>query len=297
MTLILVPEGANKVHQFSFYQIFMITCILFILCSGVCLYALITDYVTIKGQMPELTLLEKERSRNSLQLAYLARRIKQLNQRMEQLNELDERLMVMLNLDDENANAQVMGVGGSPSLELASVSLEDASPDNVIRRMHSSLNHLKDAAFNSRESKTSLYKILKNQKMLLAATPSIWPVRGWLSSSFGTRLSPFSNEKEFHKGIDISTRKNTPIVAPADGIVVYVGRKSGYGRTLCLDHGHGVVTKYAHLQKSLIKRGQRVRRGEKIALVGNTGRSTGPHLHYEVHRNGLPVDPLRYIVN
>ena len=297
MTLILVPEGSSKVHQFGFNQLFMVTFILFILCSGVYLYTLITDYFTIKRQMPRLTLLEKERSRNRLQLAYLGRRINQLNQRMEQLNELDERLTVMLNLDDGNTNAQFMGVGGSPSLELASASLEDTFPDKVIRRMHSSLNHLKEEVFNSRKSKTNLYQVLKNQKMLLASTPSIWPVRGWLSSPFGTRLSPFTGEKEFHKGIDISTRKKTSIVAPADGIVVYAGRKSGYGNTLQLDHGHGLVTKYAHLHKALAKRGQRVRRGEKIALVGNTGRSTGPHLHYEVHRNGIPVDPLRYIVN
>ena len=193
MTLILVPEGSNKVHQFGFNQLFMVTFILFILCSGVYLYKLITDYFMIKRQMPRLTLLEKERSRNRLQLAYLGRRINQLNQRMEQLNELDERLMVMLNLDDGNANAQFMGVGGSPSLEFASASLENTSPNKVIRRMHSSLNHLKEEVFDSRESKTNLYQILKNQKMLLASTPSIWPVRGWLSSQFGTRLSPFTS--------------------------------------------------------------------------------------------------------
>lgn len=292
-----MPEGANRVHQFSFYQFFMIACLLFSLCSGVFLYTMITDYIMIKRQMPRLILLEKERSRSLLHLAYLGRRINQLNQKMEQLTELDERLTVMLNLDDEQANAQVVGVGGSPSLELASLSLAHKSPDKAIRQMHSSLNHLEDAVFNGRESKASLYRILENRKRLLASTPSIWPVKGWLSSSFGTRLSPFTNEKEFHKGIDISTRKKTPIVAPADGIVVYVGRKPGYGRTLRIDHGYGLVTRYAHLQKALLKRGQRVKRGEKIALVGNTGRSTGPHLHYEVHRNGIPVDPLRYIVN
>lgn len=297
MTLILVPEGSSKVHQFSFYRVILFTFVLLILCSGVCLTTIVTDYFTIKGQMPRLAFLEKERSHNRLQLAYLGRKINQINQRMEQLDELDEKLMVMLNLDDENANAGFMGVGGSPSPDLVIASLSDASPDRVIRRMHGSLDQLKEEAVNRSESKNNLYRILRNQKRLLASTPSIWPVRGWLSSRFGTRISPFTNEKEFHKGVDISTRQNTSIVAPADGTVVYAGRKSGYGRTLRIDHGYGLVTKYAHLQKALIKRGQRVRRGDEIALVGNTGRSTGPHLHYEVHRNGIPVDPLRYIVN
>ncbi len=297
MTLIFLPEGTERVHQFRFHQLFLIIFIPFLLCFGVYLYTLVADYLTVKRQLPRLALLGKERAHNRLQLAYLGRRINQLNQRMEQLNALDERLRVMLNLDDKNANAQFMGVGGSPPLDLASAPSANPSQDKVIRRMHDSLNQLKEEVSLSRESKTDLFQILRNQRRLLASTPSIWPVRGWLSSPFGTRISPFTNEKEFHKGIDISARKNTPIVAPADGIVVYVGRKAGYGRMLHIDHGHGVLTKYAHLQKALAKKGQRVGRGQRIALVGNTGHSTGPHLHYEVHRNGIPMDPLRYIVN
>jgi murein DD-endopeptidase MepM/ murein hydrolase activator NlpD len=147
------------------------------------------------------------------------------------------------------------------------------------------------------EDKKELHKFLESQKILLASTPSIWPTKGWMSSRFGYRTSPFTGQKEFHKGIDISTRMNAPVIAPANGIVSHVGWNHGYGRVLTIEHGYGVKTKYAHLQKILVKKGKHVKRGETVALVGSTGRSTGPHLHYEVHLNRVAVNPLRYILN
>ena len=132
---------------------------------------------------------------------------------------------------------------------------------------------------------------------VLARTPSIWPTKGWVSSRFGYRVSPFTKEKEFHSGLDIVTRNKAPIVSPADGIVASVSREYGYGNILTINHGNGLKSRYAHLTKSLVKKGQYVKRGEKIALVGSSGRSTGPHLHYEVYLKGVPVNPSRYILN
>lgn len=292
-----MPAGSNRVRQFSFHQIILVTVALFILCSGAYLFNTITAYYAIKTKMPTLTLLDKERSEHRQHLACFERRINQLTREMQELAELDQMLRVMMNLEETNPSGQFMGVGGSPSAQLASLSSTNTSPNKVIRKMHRSLENLTKEVDIRKESKINLHQLLENQKTLLACTPSIWPVRGWLSSSFGYRLSPFSNAREFHKGIDISSRLKSTIVAPADGTVVYVGRKPGYGKIIHIDHGHGLITRYAHLHKSLTKTGQNVTRGEKIALVGNTGRSTGPHLHYEIHRSGIPVDPLRYIVN
>jgi murein DD-endopeptidase MepM/ murein hydrolase activator NlpD len=163
--------------------------------------------------------------------------------------------------------------------------------------MHHSLDKLSNEIAMLRKDKATLHDLLENQKRTLASTPSIWPARGWLSSRFGYRNSPFSSAREFHRGIDISTRMNAPIVAPADGVVFGVDWDDGFGKTLVIKHGNGLTTLYAHLNKILVKRGKSVKRGEKIGLVGTTGRSTGPHLHYEVFLNGMPVNPLRYIVN
>jgi murein DD-endopeptidase MepM/ murein hydrolase activator NlpD len=163
--------------------------------------------------------------------------------------------------------------------------------------MHRSLEALDNEIAASEQNKTDLYKFLENQNAILASTPSIWPTKGWLSSRFGYRMSPFTGKREFHRGIDISTRMGAPIVAPADGIVSRVYRDRGYGNVVCVNHGYGVMTKYAHLKKTLVKKGQFVKRGETLALVGKTGRTTGPHLHYEVHLNKVAVNPLRYILN
>ena len=109
--------------------------------------------------------------------------------------------------------------------------------------------------------------------------------------------SPFTGRREFHKGYDIATKKGSPVLATAAGVVTFVGRKGLLGNCIIINHGHGMVTRYAHIDKFLKKRGEKVKRWEPIALVGNTGRSTGPHVHYEVRLNGIPVNPFKYILN
>ncbi len=150
---------------------------------------------------------------------------------------------------------------------------------------------------SKRESELAeLSAFLEDQKQLLASTPAIWPVRGWVTSGFGYRSSPFTGSRKFHDGIDISNNRGTPIVAPADGKVIFNGTKDGYGNVVAISHGFGLTTRFAHLQQAKVKVGQTVKRGQIIALLGNSGRSTGPHLHYEVRVNGIPVNPRKYIL-
>ncbi|MBM4195190.1 MAG: hypothetical protein FJ202_12560 [Gemmatimonadetes bacterium] len=131
----------------------------------------------------------------------------------------------------------------------------------------------------------------------LSNTPSIMPTTGWLSSNFSrSRLHPVLHESRPHEGIDVTAPMGAPIVAPASGIVRAVGFQAGYGNTFEVDHGNGIVTRYAHCSRVMVSNGQRVSRGQLLALVGNTGLTVGPHLHYEVHVDGKPVDPLRYVL-
>jgi murein DD-endopeptidase MepM/ murein hydrolase activator NlpD len=131
----------------------------------------------------------------------------------------------------------------------------------------------------------------------LSATPSIMPTQGWLSSAFSSmRSHPILHIARPHEGIDVTAPAGSPIEAPAGGTIRDAGWESGYGNTVVIDHGFGIVTKFAHASKILVRVGQRVSRGQRIALVGNTGLATAPHLHYEVHVNGRPVDPLRYVL-
>jgi len=136
---------------------------------------------------------------------------------------------------------------------------------------------------------------LEDKHQRLASSPAIWPARGWLTSGFGKRISPFTGRRQFHAGIDIASARGTPVVAPARGRVEFVGAKGPLGNALLIDHGYGVRTQYGHNDKILVKRGDVVERGQKIALVGNTGRSTGPHLHYTVEVNGKAVNPIDFI--
>jgi murein DD-endopeptidase MepM/ murein hydrolase activator NlpD len=129
----------------------------------------------------------------------------------------------------------------------------------------------------------------------MAAAPTMWPVEGQVTGSFGERIDPFNGEGAFHTGVDISTNYGQPVIAPADGVVVFVGQVGGYGRLVILDHGHGISTRYGHLSSYPVAVGQVVRRGAVIGYVGQSGRSTGPHLHYEVRIQDVPVNPHKYL--
>ena len=120
-------------------------------------------------------------------------------------------------------------------------------------------------------------------------------VGGWLSSSYGYRIDPFNGKKTFHSGIDFAAKEGTNVIAVADGIVSYIGDRSGYGELIELDHGNGYVTRYAHNEKIIVKTGERIKKGEAIALLGSTGRSTGPHVHFEVLREGTKIDPYKFV--
>jgi murein DD-endopeptidase MepM/ murein hydrolase activator NlpD len=138
---------------------------------------------------------------------------------------------------------------------------------------------------------------LTEQNHLLASTPTIAPVLGLITDGFGRRKDPFTGRLAYHRGLDISARRGTPIHAPADGIVVFSGRNGGLGRCLRISHDFGFTTVYGHLDKILVEPGTEVHRGQEIGLLGNSGRSTGPHLHYEVHVNGVSKNPLYYILD
>jgi murein DD-endopeptidase MepM/ murein hydrolase activator NlpD len=158
------------------------------------------------------------------------------------------------------------------------------------------INTLKERSGVLEDSFRVLDTAFQKQALLLSSTPSIYPVRGLLGNGFGWRRDPFTGMRDFHQGLDIVAPIGTKVVAPADGIVTRVGQAGGFGLSVFVSHGYGVVTRYGHLSSATVKVGQRVRRGDPIATTGSTGRSTGPHLHYEVLVHQKTVDPLVYIL-
>jgi murein DD-endopeptidase MepM/ murein hydrolase activator NlpD len=159
-----------------------------------------------------------------------------------------------------------------------------------------SFNILKRKASQTESNINELDRHLLNKKSLLNSTPTILPTNGWITSYFGPRKSPHSGRIKMHEGLDVGAKYGTPIIAPADGFISFAGKKSGFGLFVRIDHGYGIQTLFAHSQKLHVKKGQIIKRGHLIAEVGNTGHSTGPHLHYEVRVNGVAVDPLYFVL-
>lgn len=143
----------------------------------------------------------------------------------------------------------------------------------------------------------NLDQYLLDKNSLLRSTPSIYPARGWITSYYGPRKSPVSGRLKMHEGLDIGANKGTPIIAPADGMVTFSGTKAGFGKFVQIDHGYGIETIFGHASNLFVDEGEIVKRGHKIASVGNTGLSTGSHLHYEVRVNGIAVNPLYFILD
>ena len=154
---------------------------------------------------------------------------------------------------------------------------------------------LKDSQLRE-QSLIKVWDSLSDRKALLSATPSIRPAAGWFTSKFGYRFDPFNRRPTLHAGLDMAAPPGTPVHAPADGVVSYVGYEGGYGKMVSIDHGYGVVTRFAHNSRVFVEQGQKVSRWDVISAIGSTGRSTGAHLHYEVRVHGVPVDPMNYIL-
>jgi murein DD-endopeptidase MepM/ murein hydrolase activator NlpD len=210
-----------------------------------------------------------------------------LQAKVQSLQSTITKLGVMAGLEQSLPDARVGGVGGAVAEDAIAPGLEATTSLSDMDR------ELTDLASRSER----LEEFYKDQSVLLASTPSVWPVRGYLSASFGNRKDPFTGQWDFHPGIDISTPSGTKILAPADGVVVSSGKKGAYGNAIVIDHGHGIVTRYGHMEAFSVRPGQRVRRGDVIGFVGNTGRSTGYHLHYEVWVRDQVQNPIHFILD
>lgn len=231
------------------------------------------------------------------QIQRFANDINSLKSRLIELSGLEKKVRVLSKMKQSEKPDGTFGMGGPAPEDLdTSIALSDKH-NQLVREMHEQIKVLDQTSRAQYDEFEDLLKYLEDQQALLASTPSILPVPGRITSTFGYRKSPFNDLREFHKGLDISAPSGSPMVAPADGIVTFSGSKGCWGNLIVIDHGHGLVTQYAHAKKLLKKRGETVKRGDVIARVGSTGRSTGPHVHYEVHLNGIPVNPKKYVLN
>ncbi len=292
-TVVLVPHGAarSRIYEVSLTAIRGVLCV-----AGVLLLlVLLTGYSTLARSvsLSHSSDLEQENARLAAELGALTSRVGALSDTLEQLVEHDERIRLLANLEPIDPQVRAAGVGGPADPAAAGASPLLATATDVRTDVDGLLRRASLLAESFREAGDSLESYADR----LAATPSIMPTQGWLSSSFARRrFHPLLQITRRHEGIDVMAPKGSPIEAPAAGVVRETGFKAGFGLTVVLDHGYGIQTLFAHASKILVKPGQKVVRGPRLALVGNSGLAAAPHLHYEVHVNGRAVDPMKYVV-
>jgi murein DD-endopeptidase MepM/ murein hydrolase activator NlpD len=250
---------------------------------------LLAQYVAFHNDLNELRDLRLSNAELRRQNLDYEVSVEHLNEQVASLQDFVKKLSVMAGLDASVEADSGGGVGGPHDLDYTATSSAFAEVKGELDRMRGELVDLE-------EKSRVLERFYEQNTLMLASTPSIWPVRGYFSSGFGIRRDPFTAEREMHYGIDISTATGRPVAATADGIVLYAARRGTYGNIVVIDHKFGVMTRYAHLSGFNVRAGQQVKRGGVVGYVGNTGRSRAPHLHYEVWVQDRPVPPLDYIL-
>jgi murein DD-endopeptidase MepM/ murein hydrolase activator NlpD len=305
MNIILVPEGIRKgrIASFSHRQI-----ILMALVAVVFMPALLTtvtyqivgmlghgasrsDIDRIAQQQAQLAVqraaIEQTKRHTETHLNALAQRLGQIQAQVMRLDALGGRLTNMAGIDPKEFDfASKPGMGG-PAEPTATAGNAD---------LFNMLNTLDSQVARQTEQLHALQSVLINNNTSSAATPSGWPVKGgWLSSHFGLRADPFTGRTSMHRGVDIASPLRSNIYAMGEGVVTYAGERTGYGLMVEINHGRGYSTRYAHASKVLVGLGDRVTRGQAVALVGMSGRSTGPHLHFEVLKRRQHIDPTTFL--
>jgi len=224
-------------------------------------------------------------------LAQLDSGVVRLKEKMSELSRYNDILRTMADLPDIDPDLRMMGVGG-PLLE-GGVSVRFSS-EELVGKVEADIDQLLRQAKLEKASLDEIREKFSKKKEVLDHTPSIIPTIGYLSSGFGWRRDPFTRRMAMHQGVDIAGRRGTPVYATADGVVSFTGYTTIMGRMVEINHGYGYKTIYGHLSKIVVRRGKNVKRGDKIGEMGNSGRTTGTHLHYQVELNGKPVNPLNY---
>jgi len=300
--IVVFPSATSRPRRFSIKRRTVRVLLLATVVAVVLEALFLVQYVTRSGEIWELETLRSEAIQHRQQATTLSSAMEDLRKQVSNMREVNVRLRVMLGLDPPKVPPSPLGLGGKEESRVVLPSAggmggEGESLSEVVAQLQQKLTWLREEAVIQERYLHELTGIVGERRAQWASTPSIWPVRGWVSSGFGRRVSPFTGEDTMHGGLDISAPMSTLVKAPAAGTVIAVGPEKSLGTVIVLSHGYGFKTLYAHLSKLRVKTGQTVKRGDIIGEVGNTGLSTGPHLHYEIELKGTAIDPTKYIIN
>jgi len=283
---LIFPGAYGRLHkiQLPFYIIHMVLALSAVGIMTVA--ALANSYARMLLKVSNYNNLRSEREALKTQYRTLESAVTSNNAKLDSLQSLAAEVALTYGFGDERRPR-------FPAAVLALATQTNATMDSSFRASLYAFNLIRRASLDPDSS--DLGRGMFSNPLITPTVPSIWPVRGQITAGFGQREDPFSGEDAIHKGIDISVPFGTRVEAAADGIVLEAGPESGYGNEILIDHGYGLTTKYGHLSRIFVVVGQVLKRGQVIGAVGMTGKTTGPHLHYEVHVKDAPVNPTKYL--
>ncbi len=290
-SVVIIPDDTGKVVEKRIVLWKIVTLFSILTLFFICSVFSVIGYLKANIDRNKLASLKAENDYLAGKIESLQQSVESIKGQMADIIKTDENIRLVFDLPAIDPSIREVGVGGQDfkmvdieSQTVNELSLVEGDIDKILRQIK-----LENASFSD------VFDKVRSKKDILDHTPSIMPVEGLISRGFGMRPNPFTGIYQMHRGIDIAANKGTPIYAAADGKVIYCGWDKGFGNTVIIDHGYGLKTYYGHLSMAKVRKGARVKRRDIIGLVGSTGYSTGPHLHYEVRENGRAVDPMKYI--
>lgn len=304
ITLMLIPERTRRVHKVVVPFFFLRLGVILVSLSAFFFLVIGLDYIQVLGRLGENKVLKGENFKLRQELQQVRNKVDAMESTIERVRNYAKKLQMITGQGDKNAPELPWGgPGEAMELERRPSSEEKTSekhsrvfnePSHESLGLLSRVDKLEEFTVNAETNLSRLHVHLLAKSAVLNATPSLVPIMGWISSGFGYRRNPYDGSYKLHAGVDIAADPGTPVRAPADGMVIFSGYREGYGKCVVVDHGYGIRTLFAHASKLYVNNGIKVKRGEMLAQVGSTGHSTGPHLHYEVRKNGVAVNPTTF---
>jgi murein DD-endopeptidase MepM/ murein hydrolase activator NlpD len=312
ITIMIIPDDVSSTRQVSVPRtVFKLFSILGLGLFGLVGY-FVFDYMQLRALRPAYTSVSNENQGLKGEARVLMQNLEEVKRSLRRVQDYTAKLGELTSLQFKKVRKET-GIGPLSPEEFGVANAAVAKDVNTKTADYVPLgvnmdsltfqpvfNRLSSIGEDANKHALELQHLLSNlsqQKSLLSSIPAVTPVDGWVTSGYGSRVSPFTGDKSLHLGIDVAAPVGTPILAPADGVVIFTGAKDGFGNFIMIAHGYGIVTRYGHNHQNMVQPGQKITRGEQIGTVGMTGRTTGPHLHYEVWVNGKTENPKKFILN
>ncbi|MBI5788507.1 MAG: M23 family metallopeptidase [Candidatus Schekmanbacteria bacterium] len=295
-TVMVLPDTTSKMRKYRVPKDYIKGALISAAIVSLLVLGLGFRYWQMSSRVSELEGVQKEFNQQRVHLQNMEGTIDKFKKDLTEMTKDNQKFRIMVGLPEARSMQQLSGIGGEGE-QATFESFVREIEDTKLKKLCLDVERLKIQMSQEQGNLQEITETVEDKASILVCTPAVKPANGWITSGFGYRQSPFTNRREIHRGLDIANRFGTPIVAPADGTVTLATRHGELGKTIVIEHGYGYSTRYGHMSEFIVQEGDKIKRGQMIGRIGSTGRSTAPHLHYEVRLNGVAVNPYNYILD